>query len=70
MRNRKNAEIIFANLFEFVHKLRFHIFHVTAAVFRNLFRNSIFGLFANFNLNRLLIFDDGLRNGSVTRNMD
>ena len=31
---------------------------------------SIFGSFAIFNLNRLLIFNDGSRYGSVTRNMD
>ena len=71
MRNTKNAEIIFANL-SWVHKLRFRIFQVTAAVVHNFYVAfySIFGSFAIFNLNRLLIFNDGSRYGSVTRNMD
>ena len=71
MRNTKNAEIIFANS-SWVHKLRFRIFQVTAqllAIFYVAFY-SIFGSFAIINLNRSLIFNDGSRYGSVTRNMD
>ena len=71
MRNTKTAVVIFANL-SWVHKLRFRIFQVTAAVARNLYVAfySIFGSFAIFNLNRSLILNDGSRYSSVTRNMD
>ena len=66
MQNTKNAEIVFADL-SWVPKLRFRIFQVMAAVVRNLLCRI---LFIFFNLDRLLIFNDGSRFGSVTRNMD